>query len=123
MSKFDVIKKALLLNNVCEDDLVVVKTDTTTFSIYFFRMLVLLFYNFAFRNNMLADELFDFVMKNFTAIVDILTTEIEITLLHFCNICDEKLEEKIQLNNKDECLIFLAIQEKVNNKLKKIMEE
>lgn len=123
MSKFDVIKKALLLNNVCEDDLVVVKTDTTTFSIYFFRMLVLLFYNFAFQNNVLTDELFDFVMKNFTAIVDIVTTEIEITLLHFCNICDEKLEEKIQLNNKDECLILLAIQEKVNNKLKKIMEE
>lgn len=123
MSKIDVIEKALILNNVCEDDLVVIKAGTTTFSICFFRMLVLLFYNFAFRNNMLADELFDFVMNNFTAIVDIVTTEIEITLLHFCNVYDEELEEKIQLHNKDECWIVLAIQDKVNNKLKKIMEE
>jgi len=124
MSKTDVIKKALHLNNVCENDIVVIKTDiTTTFRLSILRMLVLLLYNFALGNKMSTVDVFDFIMQNFNEILDTAITELHIALIQFCNLYDEELAEEVELNNKDECLIVMAIQHKLNNKLKKIMEE
>lgn len=121
MSIKDITKKALLLNNVSEKDIVAISVYTITFYLHLFRMLVLLLYHFAIQNRMSEEEMFDFIMKNFEAIVDIVRTELEIVLLHFCNIYEVELDEKVQLYNKDECFIILAVQDKVNNKLKNIM--
>ena len=66
---------------------------------------------------MSEEEMFDFMMKNFEAIIDIVRTELEIVLLHFCNIYEDELNEKVQLHNKDECFIILAVQNKVSKKL------
>ena len=123
MSKTDVIEKALLLNNVCEDDIVVVKTDTTTtFLLHLLRMLVLLLYNFALGNKMSEEELCDFVMQNFNEILDTVITELHITLLQFSNLYEEELAKEIELDNKNECFLVVAIQDKFNAKLKNIKE-
>ena len=122
MSKKDMIRKALLLNNVCEDDIVVVKTDTTTFHIHLFNMLVLLLYNFSLQKKMSPENIFHFIMKNFNEILDTTITEIEIALLHFSSMYDEDGAEEIELHNKDECLLVVAMQNKFNIKLEKIIE-
>ena len=121
MSIKDITKKALLLNNVCEKDIVAISVYTITFYLHLFRMLVLLLYHFAINTRMSEEEMFDFMMKNFEAIIDIVRTEVEIVLLHFCNIYEEELAEEVQLHNKDECFIVLAVEDKVSKKLKKLM--
>ena len=123
MSIKDIIKKALLLNNVSEKDIVSISVYTITFYLQLFRMLVLLLYHFAINTKMSEEEIFDFMMKNFEAIIDIVRTEVEIALLHFCNIYEVELDENVQLHNKDECFIILAVQNKVSKKLEKLMEE
>lgn len=123
MSIKDIIKKALLLNNVSEKDIVSISVYTITFYLNLFRMLVLLLYHFAINTKMSEEEMFDFIMKNFEVIIDIVRTEVEIVLLHFCNIYEEELDEKVQLYNKDECFIVLAVQNKVSKKLEKLKEE
>lgn len=123
MSIKDIIKKALLLNNVSEKDIVAISVYTITFYLHLFRMLVLLLYHFAINTKMSEEEMFDFMMKNFEAIIDIVRTEVEIVLLHFCNIYEDELNEKVQLHNKDECFIILAVQNKVSKKLEKLKEE
>lgn len=120
MSKRDMIEKALVLNNVEKDNVVVIKTDTTTtFSIHLLRILVHLLLNFAFQPEMTANELYDFIMQNFNEILDTTITELECALLNFCNMYEEELAEEIELNNKDETMLILIIQDKVNKKLKK----
>ena len=36
---------------------------------------------------------------------------------------EDELNEKVQLHNKDECFIILAVQNKVSKKLEKLKEE
>lgn len=123
MSNRDMIEKALKLNNVCEDDIVVIKTDTTTiFSIYLLRILVLLLLNFFLNEKMSEDEQIDFIMKNFNTILDIVITELEIELHNFTILYEDELTDIVELHNKDECLLVLVIQDKVNKKLKNIKE-
>lgn len=122
MSKIkNIIKEALLLNNMIEDDIAVIQVNKIFFNVHLFRILVLLLYNFVLQTKMTEKEILDFIMKNFEAIIDIVRTEVEIVLLNFCNIYEEELAEEVQLHNKDECLIVLALQNKVNEKLKKLM--
>ena len=122
MSKIkNIIKEALLLNNMIEDDIAVIQVNKIFFNVHLFRILVLLLYNFVLQTKMIEKEILDFIMKNFEAIIDIVRTEVEIVLLNFCNIYEEELAEEVQLHNKDECLIVLALQNKVNEKLKKLM--
>lgn len=123
MSIKDITKKALLLNNVSEKDNIAIQVYTITFYLHIFNMLVLLLYHFAINTKMSEEEMFDFMMKNFEAIIDIVRTELEIVLLHFCNIYEDELNEKVQLHNKDECFIILAVQNKVSKKLEKLKEE
>lgn len=123
MSIKDITKKALLLNNVSEKDIVAIPIYTITFYLHLFRMLVLLLYHFAINTKMSEEEIFDFMMKNFEAIIDIVRAELEIVLLHFCNIYEVELDEKVQLHNKDECFIMLAVQDKVSKKLEKLKEK
>lgn len=123
MSIKDITKKALLLNNVSEKDNIAIQVYTITFYLHIFNMLVLLLYHFGIKNKMSEEEMFDFMMKNFEAIIDIVRTELEIVLLHFCNIYEDELNEKVQLHNKDECFIILAVQNKVSKKLEKLKEE
>lgn len=121
MSKRDLIKKALRLNDVNENDIVSVKTDkTTTFSIHLLRILVLLLFNFALQPEMTANELYDFILKNFNTIIDIVITELEIALHNFTILYKDEVTEIVELHNKDECLLTLIIQDKVNKKLKKL---
>lgn len=123
MSIKDIIKKALLLNNVSEKDNIAIPVYTITFYLHIFNMLVLLLYHFGIKNKMSEEEMFDFMMKNFEAIIDIVRTELEIVLLHFCNIYEVELDEKVQLHNKDECFIILSVQNKVSKNLEKLKEE
>ena len=123
MSIKDIIKKALLLNNVCENDIVTIPIYTITFCLHIFKILVLLLYHFAIQNKMSEEDMFDFMMKNYEATIEIVRTEVEIVLLNFCNIYEEELAEEVQLHNKDECFIILAVQNKVSKKLEKLMEE
>ena len=121
MSKKDVIKKALLQSNVLENDIVVIKIDTTTtFSIHLLRMLVLLLIRFAMQTEMTASEIYNFIMQNFNAILDIVTTELEIALHNFTILYDTELADIVELHNTDECWLILTIQDKVTKKLKNI---
>lgn len=121
MSKIDIIKKALTQNNVLDKDIVAIKTDTTTtFSIHLFKMLVLLLLDFVLQTEMTDSEMYNFIMQNFNEILDIVITELEIALHNFTILYDAELTDIVELHNKDECLLMLAIQDKVNKKLKKL---
>lgn len=122
MSKIDIIKKALIQNNVLENDIVVIKTDTTTiFSIRLFKMLVSLLIYFAMPSEMTASEIYNFIMQNFNEILDIVITELEIALHNFIYINNESIIEEIKLDRKEEILLTLAIQNKVKQELNKII--
>ena len=91
MSKIkNIIKEALLLNNMIEDDIAVIQVNKIFFNVHLFRILVLLLYNFVLQTKMTEKEILDFIMKNFEAIIDIVRTEVEIVLLNFCNIYEEE---------------------------------
>ena len=123
MLKKYIIKKALTQNNVDENDIVVIKTDrTSTFSIHLFRLLMLLLLNFAMQTEMTASEIYNFIMQSFEAILDIATTELEIALHNFTILYDRKLTNIVELYSKDECLLVLIMQDKINMKLKNIKE-
>ena len=121
----NIIEKALIQNGVCENDILVIKTDTTiTFSIHLLRILVLLLFNFFLQEGLKEDKQYDFIMTNFTLILDIVATELEIALYNFVNIYNiQIIEERIELHNKDECMLVLIIQEKVNKKLENLIKE
>lgn len=122
MSKIDIIKKALIQNNVLENDIVVVKTDTTAiFSIRLFKMLVSLLIYFAMPSEMTASEIYNFIMQNFNEILDIVITELEIALHNFIYISNESIIGEIKLDRKEEILLTLIIQNKVNQELNKII--
>ena len=124
MLKTNIIEKVLLQNNVSENGMLVIKTDTTiTFSINLLRMLVLLLFNFFLKERAEEDKQYEFIMTNFTPILDIVTTELEIALHNFTTLYNGELEEVVELHNKDECLLVIEIQEKVNKKLKKLREK
>ena len=77
----NIIEKALIQNGVCENDILVIKTDTTiTFSIHLLRILVLLLFNFFLQEGLKEDKQYDFIMTNFISILDIVVKELEIVL-------------------------------------------
>lgn len=125
MRRKKIIEKALLQNNVSEKNIVVIKIDTTTmFEIHLLRMLVLLLFNFFLKEGLGEDKQYDFIMTNFTSILDIVATELEIALYNLVNIYNiQIIEERIELHNKDECMLVLIIQEKVNKKLENLIKE
>lgn len=117
------IQKALLLNKIKENDTVVIKTDKVIiFSLNLLKMLTLLILNFATQMQMTAGDVYNFIMNNFDEILDIITIELEVTLFDFINLYEE-LEDVIELHNKDECMLVLIMQDKVNKKLKKFKEK
>lgn len=94
MSKRDLIKKALCLNDVNENDIVSVKTDTITmFSVNLLRILVLLLLNFALQPEMTDNELYNFIMKNFDKILENVVTELKVTLFDFVNLYEEEIAD------------------------------
>lgn len=120
MSK-NIIEKALTQNNVLENEIVDIKTDTTTiFSIHLFKMLVLLLLNFSLQMQIEANDMYNFIMQKFNTIFDIVITQIEIELHNFVVLYDVKLTDIVELHCRDECILIDAMQEKVNNNLKKI---
>lgn len=124
MLNTNIIEKALLQNNVSENGMLVIKTDTTiTFSINLLRMLVLLLFNFFLKERAEEDKQYEFIMTNFTAILDIVTTELEIELHNFVNIYNIQIKEKIELHNKDECMLVLLVQEKISKKLQDLIKK
>ena len=124
MLNTNIIEKALLQNNVSENGMLLIKTDTTiTFSINLLRMLVLLLFNFFLKERAEEDKQYEFIMTNFTTILDIVTTELEIELHNFVNIYNIQIKEKIELHNKDECMLVLLVQEKVSKKLQDLIKK
>lgn len=123
MSRIDVIKKALLLNNMYESDVTVVATANRQYLIHIFEIVVLLLCNFFLFEGMKQEEKYNFIMNTYNAIVDIIITELEIALLTFENMYKEEVADIIELHNKDECLLVVAIQSKVNKNLEKIKGE
>lgn len=123
MSNLDIIKKALLLNNMCENDVTVVTTEKRQYIIHIFEVVVLLLCNFFLFEKENEEEKYNFIMKNFNTIVDIVITEIEVVLLAFDNFYEEELTDIVELHNKDECLLAVAMQDKVNKNLEKLMED
>lgn len=124
MSIQDKIEKTLRLCNVCEEEIVTIKTDTTIkFSIHLLKLLVFLLCNFFFIHKMNEEEQYNLITKNLSTIVDVVTTEVEIALLVFSNLHKEEYTDIIELHNKDECLLVVAIQSKVNKNLEKIKGE
>ena len=124
MLNTNIIEKALRLNNVCENDVILIKTDTTiAFSIHLLSLLVLLLYNFFLKERVEEDKQFNFIMTNLTSILDIVTTELKIALHNFITLYTGELEEIVELHNKDECLLVIAIQDKVNKKLEKLIKK
>ena len=120
----NIIEKALRLNNVCENDVILIKTDTTiAFSIHLLSLLVLLLYNFFLKERVEEDKQFNFIMTNLTSILDIVTTELKIALHNFITLYTGELEEIVELHNKDECLLVIAIQDKVYKKLEKLIKK
>lgn len=124
MSCKDVIEKALRLNSVCEDEIVVIETERTVkFAIHLLKLLVLLLCNFFLSEEMSEEEQIDFIMNNFETVLDIAITELEVTLLVFTNLCDEEFEDVVELHCRDECWLVLAMQDEVNKKLEKLKEK
>ena len=122
MLNTNIIEKALRLNNVCENDVILIKTDTTiAFSIHLLSLLVLLLFNFFLKERAEEDKQYEFIMTNFTPILDIVTTELKIALHNFSILYREELTDIVELHCRDECLLVLVIQEKVNKKLKEII--
>ena len=123
MLEKDIIRKALRLNNVCENDVILIKTDTTiAFSIHLLSLLVLLLYNFFLKEGVEEDKQFELIMTNFTEILDIVTTELEVALHNFTILNDTELADIVELHCRDECLLVVAIQDKVNKKFKNMEE-
>lgn len=121
MSLENVIKKALLQNDMCNRDVAVITTDKHHFIIHILEIVVLLLHNFLLLNKMSAAETFNFVMKNFETILDIILVEIEVSVLQFDSLYDEEQQtDVVELHNKDECFIIVAIQDKVNKNLERI---
>lgn len=119
----NIIEKALRFNNVLDDDIVIVKTDgTVNYSIHLLKLLVFLLYNFLLSEEISENELYDFIMQNFSTILDIVITELEIALHNFTILYKDEVTDIVELHNKDECLLVLAVQDKVNKKLKNIKE-
>lgn len=67
------------------------------------------------------EEQYNFITKNLSTIVDVVTTEVEIALLVFSNLYEEEIADAVELHCRDECWLVLLIQDKVNKKLEKIM--
>lgn len=120
MSSVDVIKKALLLNNMCENDVTVVETEKRQYIIHIFEIVVLLLCNFFLLEKENEEEKCNFIMKNFNTVVDLVMTEIEVNLLAFDNLYEQEITDIVELHNKDECLLVVAIQDKVNKKIKNL---
>lgn len=117
------VEKALLLNDVEKIDKVVIKTDVTTvFTLHLLKMLVLLLCQFSLALSIDEESIYNFTMKNFKQILEIVRTEIEIALHNFVELYDEQLDNEIELHNKDETMLVLIIQDKVNKKLERLRD-
>lgn len=116
-----IIEKALLLKCVSKEKEVVIEiSSTTVFTLHLFKMMVLLLYNFFLLNKNEEPKVMEFITRNYNRIIDIIVTEIKIALHNFVLLNDENLNEEIELHNKDETFLVLAIQNDINVKLKEI---
>ena len=121
MSKKEIIKKALILNDVFENDVIVIKTDiTTSFSVHLLSILVSLLYEFAVINDINEQNIYNFIVNNAKDILNIVCTELEIALFNFNNYCQEYSNDKIELNIRDETMLFMLVKCMVSNELKEI---
>lgn len=123
MLKKDVIKKALMLNDMLESDNTVVTTEEHHYILYIFNLLVLSLYYFALANDISSAKIFNFIISNFKTILDSVTIEIEIAILVFDDIYeDEEKVDVIEFHNKDECLLFMSVQDRLNKQFINIMK-
>lgn len=122
MLKDDVIKKALLHKQIYDSNSFSIEINTNkTIIVNLYRIMLHLLSNFVITYSLTKSETDMFLRKKLDDIIDIVTTEVEIVLLQFANIYKEETTNIIELHNKDECFIVLAVQNEVNKKLKKIM--
>ena len=116
------IEKALVENNVAENDVIFVKIgDEPAISVKLFQVLVLLLCSFAFQYKMTGNDIYNFIMLNFEPILDIIETNIQIALFNFHNLMRGEVIDTVELNNKDECMISLIVENEVSRQLEKLL--
>lgn len=124
MVKEHIIKKELVKNGIEENEILEVETDKTIkFWLHLQKILTVILCNFFLVVEVEEEQQIDFIKHNFREIRDIVITEIKIVLHNLIFTCDEELAEEVELNNKDETLLLLAIQEQANSKLKNLKVE
>lgn len=124
MVKKDTIKKALVKNEIEENNVIEVKTDKTIkFGLHLQKILTVLLCNFFLMMEVEEEQQVDFTKYNFTEIRNIVIREIKIVLHNFISVYDEELADEVELNNKDETLLILAVQNQVNIKLENLKVE
>lgn len=124
MVKKDTIKKAIVKNGIEENEILEVETDKTIkFWLHLQKILTVLLCNFFLTMEVEEEQQVDFIKCNFSKILDIVITEIKIVLHNLIFVCDEEFADEVELNNKDETLLILAVQNQVNIKLENLKVE
>ncbi len=122
--KSEIIRKTLIQNGVEENDVVIIQTDIIFKALLHLQDILILLLSYFFVIEEIEEEKqIDFIMQNFTEIVDIVTIELEIVLHNFIYMNNEPIIEEVELNQKDEILLTLIIKDNVSKKLKKIIKK
>lgn len=122
--KSEIIRKTLVQNGVEENDIVIIQTDIIFKALLHLQDILILLLSYFFVIEEIEEEKqVDFIMQNFTEIVDIVTIELEIVLHNFIYMNNEPIIEEVELNKKDEILLTLVIKDNVSKKLKKIIKK
>lgn len=122
--KSEIIRKTLIQNGVEENDVVIIQTDIIFKALLHLQDILILLLSYFFVIEEIEEEKqIDFIMQNFTEIVDIVTIELEIVLHNFIYMNNEPIIEEVELNQKDEILLTLIIKDNVSEKLKKIIKK
>lgn len=122
--KSEIIRKTLIQNGVEENDVVIIQTDIIFKALLHLQDILILLLSYFFVIEEIEEEKqIDFIMQNFTEIVDIVTIELEIVLHNFIYMNNEPIIEEVELNKKDEILLTLIIKDNVSEKLKKIIKK
>lgn len=122
----ETIKKALLMNNVDEQDKIFVYNDTNTLiGINLFDVMLFVLSNFALYQSMNSNQIYNFVMQNFKNIFDEFNTQIQMALFYIGIDIDinKKEPEEIELNDETEALFQIYLQSKIFSEFEKYIKK
>lgn len=120
----ETIKKALLMNNVDEQDKIFVYNDTNTLiGINLFDVMLFVLSNFALYQSMNSNQIYNFVMQNFKNIFDEFNTQIQMALFYIGIDINKKEPEEIELNDETEALFQIYLQSKIFSEFEKYIKK